>query len=63
MPIDRLLIETDCPYLTPDPFWGRRHSSLYLYRVAKRAAGHQGRSYEQIAEKTMENGKRLFGIA
>jgi len=63
MPIDRLLLETDCPYLTPEPFRGRRNSSLYLYRVAERAAELMGLSYEQIAEKTMENGKRLFGIA
>lgn len=62
MPIDRLLLETDCPYLTPEPYRGRRNSSLYLYRVAERVSELKGLSFEQIAEKTMENGKRLFGI-
>jgi TatD DNase family protein len=62
MPLDRLLLETDCPYLTPEPYRGKRNSSLYLYRVAERAAELKGLSFEQIAEKTTENGKRVFGI-
>jgi TatD DNase family protein len=62
MPLDRLLLETDCPYLTPEPYRGKRNSSLYLYRVAERAGELKGLSLEQIAEKTTENGKRVFGI-
>lgn len=61
-PADRLLLETDCPYLTPVPFRGRRNDSAYLPYVAEKIAGLRGESLEKIAESTMENGRALFGI-
>ena len=62
MPLERLLLETDCPYMAPEPHRGRRNSSLYLPLIAKKAAELKGLSIEEIAEKTTENGQRLFGI-
>lgn len=63
MPKDRLMLETDCPYLAPEPFRGRRNSSLYLYKTAEKAAELLGLSFEEIAGLTWENGRRFFGIA
>jgi TatD DNase family protein len=62
VPENRLLIETDCPYLAPHPYRGKRNETGYVHLVAKQIAELRGISYEQLAEKTMENGKRLFGI-
>lgn len=63
VPIDRLLIETDCPYLTPEPFRGKRNSSLYIHLVAERLAEIKGVDTELIIEKTCENAKKCFGIS
>jgi len=63
IPDDRILIETDCPYLTPEPFRKNRNDSGYVRLVAERIAEIRGTSVERIAEITAENGKRLFGIA
>ncbi len=62
VPDNRLLIETDCPYLAPHPYRGKRNETGYVHLVAKQIAKLRGISYEQLAERTMENGKRLFGI-
>ena len=64
-PLDRLLIETDCPYLTPVPHRGRRNEPSYVTHVAAQlAALHApGLSLEQIAHVTTENARRLFKIA
>ena len=62
MPADRILIETDCPYLAPEPKRGRRNSSLYLQYTCEKLAEIRGISKEAAAELTMENGKRFFGI-
>ena len=63
MPADRIMLETDCPYLTPEPNRGRRNSSLYLPHIAEKVAQARGISTEEAAALTMENGKRLFGIS
>ena len=60
VPEDRLLVETDCPYLTPEPFRGKRNHSGYLKHIIKKIAEIKGLSFEKVAELTMENGKRLF---
>lgn len=62
VPIDMLLIETDSPYLTPEPNRGKRNYPGYVRYVAEKIAEIKGLSYEEVAKKTMENGKRLFGI-
>ncbi|WP_027415757.1 TatD family hydrolase [Aneurinibacillus terranovensis] len=62
VPLDRLLIETDCPYLTPEPYRGKRNESGYVRYVAEKIAGLKNISFEKIAEITTENAKKLFQI-
>lgn len=62
VPLDRLLIETDSPYLTPHPFRGKRNESSYVAYVAEAAAEIKGISVEELALITTENGKKCFGI-
>ncbi len=63
VPLDRLLIETDCPYLTPVPYRGKRNEPAYVAQVAKHLALiHPTLSLEDIERKTTENAKRLFKI-
>ena len=62
LPMDRIMIETDSPYLTPEPFRGRRNDSRKVYRVAEAIAQVKGLEAEEAARITLENGKRFFGI-
>ena len=62
LPMDRIMIETDSPYLTPEPFRGQRNDSSKVYRVAETIAQVKGLTPEEAAEITLENGKRFFGI-
>ncbi|CUA81027.1 TatD family hydrolase [Anoxybacillus suryakundensis] len=62
IPLHRLLIETDCPYLTPHPFRGKRNEPSYVKYVAEAIAELKGLSFEEVAQKTSDNAKRLFGI-
>lgn len=62
LPIERILIETDCPYMAPEPHWGKRNDSRYVPLVAAKIAELKGISPEQAGEITTENAKRLFGI-
>ena len=62
LPMDRIMIETDSPYLTPEPFRGKRNDSGKVYRVAETIAQVKGMDPEEVAEITLENGKRFFGI-
>lgn len=62
VPLDRLLIETDCPYLTPEPHRGKRNDSSYVRYVAEKISDIRGIETEKVAEITMDNAKRLFGI-
>lgn len=62
VPLDRILIETDCPYLTPEPHRGKRNSSLYLKYVVQALADIKGLAAEEVERATAENAKRLFGI-
>ena len=64
VPLDRLLIETDCPYLTPTPHRGKRNEPAYVTQVAKQLAVlHPTLSEEDIGRMTTENARRLFKIA
>lgn len=62
VPDDRLMIETDCPYLTPEPLRGRRNDSSLISYTAKKIAEIKGRTLEEIAEMTTRNAKKLFNI-
>jgi TatD DNase family protein len=63
VPLDRLLLETDAPYLTPHPHRGQRNESAYVRLVAETAAQIKGLSLEEIAIITSDNGRRCFGIS
>lgn len=61
-PLDRMLIETDSPYMTPVPYRGKRNDSGYVHLVAEKLAEWKGVTPEEMARITTENGKRLFRI-
>ncbi|WP_257351286.1 TatD family hydrolase [Pseudalkalibacillus decolorationis] len=62
IPLDRMLIETDCPYLSPHPLRGKRNESSYVKYVAEQIAELKRISFEELAQKTSDNAFRLFGI-
>jgi TatD DNase family protein len=62
VPLDRLLIETDCPYLTPVPHRGRRNEPAYVVEVARCLAGLHGLEIEELAHVTTENFMRFFSL-
>ncbi len=62
LPMDQIMIETDSPYLTPEPFRGKRNDSGYVCRVAETIAQVKGMDTEEVARITLENGKQFFGI-
>ncbi|RGD73537.1 TatD family hydrolase [Anaerofustis stercorihominis] len=61
-PLDKLLIETDCPYLTPVPFRGKRNKPPYVEYTARMLAEVKGISYEEIIEITDKNAREIFKI-
>ena len=62
IPLERILLETDSPYLTPVPFRGKRNESSYIPHIAARLAELTGRDITEIASTTTENALKLFGI-
>jgi TatD DNase family protein len=56
------MIETDCPYMTPEPFRGQRNEPLLVKRVAERIAEIKNLSYERIAEISAGNARKMFKI-
>ena len=62
VPLDRLLIETDCPYLTPVPYRGKRNEPAYVVEVGRCLAGLHGLEIEQLAHVTTENFMRFFSL-
>ncbi len=62
IPINRLLIETDAPYLAPEPFRGKRNDSGYIKFTAQKIAEIKDVTIEEVALQTSENAKRLFVI-
>lgn len=63
IPLDRIVLETDCPFMAPEPFRGKRNHPGYLYRMAERLAELRGLSVEEIQEITTQNGKKLYNIS
>ncbi len=61
-PLDRILVETDSPYMTPVPFRGKRNDSRYLPYVLEKLAEWKGVTTQEMTDITFANGKRLFGI-
>ena len=62
VPKDRLLIETDCPYMAPEPFRGKRCDSSLLNYTIQKMADELNMTKEEAIEMTAENAKRLFKI-
>ena len=62
IPLDRLVLETDCPYMSPEPFRGKRNDPGRLYRMAERLAEIKALPLEEIHRIPLENGKRLYRI-
>lgn len=62
IPLERIVLETDCPYMSPEPFRGRRNDPGKLYRMAQALAQLRNLPVEEIHRITLENGKRLYRI-
>ena len=62
IPLERIVLETDCPYMSPEPFRGKRNDPGKLYRMVERLAEIRGLPLEEIQAITVENGKRLYRI-
>ena len=62
IPIDRIVLETDCPYMAPVPHRGKRNDPGYLGHMAEKLAEIRGLSLEEIHHFNFENGKRLYRI-
>ncbi len=62
IPMEKILLETDSPYLAPEPYRGKRNSSLYLPYIVQAVAQIKGLSGEEVIDRTCRNAKELFGI-
>ena len=62
IPLERIVLETDCPYMAPEPFRGKRNDPGKIYRMAEKLAEIRGLPVEEIHTITTENGKRLYRI-
>ena len=62
IPLSSIVLETDCPYLAPEPYRGKRNCSLYLPYVAEKIARIKGVSVEEVVSRTEENSRDLYGL-
>jgi TatD DNase family protein len=62
LPLEKILLETDCPYLTPVPHRDERNEPVYVKYVAEKIAEIKGIKFEQVTEQTTKNARELFGI-
>ena len=60
--LDRIVLETDCPYLTPVPFRGKRNNPVYTSYVAEEIARIKEISTEEVIEVTTENAKKIYKL-
>lgn len=61
VPLDSIVLETDCPYMAPEPFRGKRNNSSYIKYVAQEIARLKGVSYEEVLVRTEENARKMLG--
>lgn len=61
-PLDRIVIETDAPYLAPEPYRGKRNCSLYLKYVINEIAAIKGLTAKEVIDKTEDNAKKLYKL-
>ena len=61
-PLERLLVETDCPYLAPHPLRGQRNEPAFVVHIARRLAELRGLPFEQVAAATSANARELFHV-
>ena len=61
IPLERILLETDCPYMAPEPHRGERNDSSYIPFVIEKIAELRGITPEEVEQATRENAERLFG--
>lgn len=62
IPLERVLLETDCPYLTPHPYRGKRNEPAHLILIAEKLAAIHGCAVEDVVRQTVENTRRFFGL-
>ena len=62
IPLESVVLETDCPYLAPDPYRGKRNCSLYLPYVAEQIAELKGKTVEEVIQQTEKNSRELYGL-
>ena len=62
VPLDRLLVETDGPFLPPTPHRGERNEPAYIPLIVDRLAALKGISFDEVAQATTENAEHLFGV-
>lgn len=62
IPLERFVLETDCPYMAPIPYRGQRNEPIYVKEVAKKIAEIKGISYEEVVRVTNENTKKVYGL-
>ena len=63
LPIERIVIETDCPYLTPVPFRGKRNEPIYVKYIAEEIAKIKGISLEEVIKITTKNAREIYKIS
>lgn len=62
IPLTAIVLETDCPYLAPVPFRGKRNQSGYIRYVAEEIAEIKGVSFEEVVARTRENAREIYGV-
>ena len=61
-PLERLMVETDCPYMTPVPHRGKRNEPMYVRYIGEKIGELKGVSFEKVAEQTTKNAQELFRL-